>query len=181
MYLQVTILCSSILFIPDFLNFKHNFYVNDCGLSTFLCQWLLFSRNCAKLSKICPTQGTFNFNNFFIITPIMLKCGADISQHMASPNCHIKIVRNIWRKTLTAFLFKIFHFPPFWWTVDIKFSLKVDHWRTLRSTPCSGRIRLKTLLNSCTLEIFSLFFLFYFFFMHWRSSVKVYKYIFESL
>ena len=25
------------------------------------------------------------------------------------------------------FLIKIFHIPPFWWTVDIKFSLKVDH------------------------------------------------------
>ena len=41
-----------------------------------------------------PTHGTFNFNNFFIIAQIMLWSGADIAQHKASQNCHIKIVRN---------------------------------------------------------------------------------------
>ena len=31
--------------------------------------------------KICPAQDTFSLNNFFIITPAMLRCGAGIGQH----------------------------------------------------------------------------------------------------
>ena len=45
---------------------------------------------------------------------------------------HLSEIINGWN--LYHFSIKIFHFLPFWWTV--KFSLKVDHWRNLCSTPC---------------------------------------------
>ena len=53
-----------------------------------------------------PTNGTFNFNNIFIIAPIMLRSVAVIAQHKASLNCHNKIVRNNWQKKLLLFFYQ---------------------------------------------------------------------------
>ena len=57
-------------------------------------KWNILIENGKLFRTILITQCTFNLNNFFIITPIVLRCDAVINQHIASPNCYIKFVRN---------------------------------------------------------------------------------------